>query len=124
MYAGGTVTGTNRVGGLVGLADAGQNIHIHNSYSSATVTETQIKDGLNNEAAGGGAIGVLLIDSGTISIQNNFVVGSVNGPGNTGAFFGYITDLNSPTFETNYFDVRATGQTECVVSVIHNLVWE
>ena len=93
LYITGKVTGTNRVGGLVGdMLDS----TISNSYNAATVTGTSDV---------GGLVGVLNSSS---KIINSYAVGSVSGNQYVG---GLVGKNFSAALQNSYYDIDTTGQT-------------
>jgi len=91
--AGGSVSGANVIGGLVGQVGFFGNTTIYNCYTDITVS--------GNDAVGGLCGWVF---DGTIS--NCYSAGSVSGTGNVG---GLVGD-NQDTIENSFWDIEASGQ--------------
>jgi len=111
---GGSVTGTNYVGGLVGH-NAGT---VVNSYVGASVSGTQYVGGLaglnngtvSNSYAGGSVSGTQnvggLVGDNSGTVNNSYAVGRVSGTQAVGGLAG----ANSGTVSNSFWDTQTSGQ--------------
>ena len=115
---GGSITGKNYVGGLVGASHYGS---ITNSYSTAAVTGNSSVGGLvgyndygsignsysTGSVNGSSVIGGLAGMNNYGSIENSYSTGAVTGNSSVGGLVGY----NRGTITSSYWDVNTSGQT-------------
>ena len=133
VYVTGSVTGTTRVGGLLGWVYAAPSNNVTNVYSSANVTGLDKIGGLVGHAddlvldkayttgtvSGRNAVGGLtgLIDSSGNAITNVYTTATVVATGDGGGMIGG-TVLNSSTIDLAYFDGQITDPDYC--GPVHN----
>ena len=97
-YATGTVSGTNNIGGLVGVNNLFGNGIITNCYATVTVTGT------------GNNVGGLLGENNFGNISNCYATGTVSGMGNNvGGLIGVEQSIT--TVSNCFWDKDTTGQT-------------
>ncbi len=96
-YATGAVTGTESVGGLVGIA---YDSRISNSYATGAVTGTEYVGGLVGYAYGS-------------TMSNSYATGAVTGTDSVGGLVGYADDN---TMSNSYWDTSTSGTTTGVGS--------
>lgn len=93
-YAKGSVSGTESIGGFVGVNNPGG--VITNSYSLTNVTGTDVIGGFAGE------------NSTATDIEFSYSAGTVNGSTNTGGFIG-INSSESALLNGTYWDVESSG---------------
>ncbi len=91
---GGTVSGENRIGGLIGL---GRNPEIYYAYAA----------GGNVSASGVVSTSITVSANGTVSVNSTVVPGSNNF---TGGLIGFILFRSTATINASYWDNQTTGQ--------------
>jgi hypothetical protein len=106
-YALGTVTGTTKVGGLVGRADG---ITITNAYSQADVTAMAYGDA--GSVYAGGLVG---FTNGTCNFSGAYSSGAVSAAAVSGGLVGNSDD-GMLTLNGCYYDITTSGQTRGVGS--------
>lgn len=105
-YSTASVTGDDKVGGLVGTNEGGV---ISNCYSKGDVTGTSLVGGLVGENY---SMGAYILADGTIS--NCYSAGSVSGDSHVGGLLGKnsvtASGRNSGTVIVSYWDVNSSGE--------------
>jgi len=97
-YSTGTISGTRRIGGLIGTS-GGDDSTVSNCHSSATVTGTYYIGGLI------GSVGNLM------TISNSFSLGVITSTDYSGGFIGDNDNL-SATITSCYYDSETSGQSD------------